>query len=481
MRLLEIREKDYPFISKLTSDANLMKYIKNGKPWTSEKAKEFVNYCVEDSKLSHKERDQYWYLIETDSDIIGMIGFEKHKDNNYYLRVIIMKKYQGKGYFTKALDLVKNRLKNYKGVDKLYAEAHLENTNMNKILKSKYYYQGRKKYGRIVVNTYIIYIRVYTYLVLSDYIPQKTVDKLFKERGNWQVHNMGTCPDYIRLDGKYYYDRKYDKYTSILKNIINDEKKRITEKSRLFKNLGNKSYIPQSFTFKYFEEFKKISQKLISDDKAWIFKPDKAYAGEGIFILKKKDFPKIKFSPKPYWTMQEYVEDPYLIDGKKFHLRVIYLYRPKENGFMFKYVPLYLAKKDFVLDKFYDLDIHLSHYSKEQKPLYLHDLELTKMQCFNIIESIRKIILDLNNELKKASCYPDSQRCYEIFGIDLMLTKNLDVKLLEVNSKLGFKEFSNDDTDFNSKLLSAELSITVDHFLPAKNKDLKFDSNFLKI
>ena len=267
-----------------------------------------------------------------------------------------------------------------------------------------------------------------------------------------------------------------------MKNIINDEKKKITEKSRLFKSLGNKPYIPQTYTFKYFEEFKKIGQKLISKDKAWIFKPDKSFAGEGIFILKKINFPKIRLAKKPYWAMQEYIEDPLLYKGKKFHLRVLYLYRPKNNGFMFKYVPVYLAKKDFVYDHFEDLDIHMSHYSEDQEPLYLHDLDLTKMQCFSILETIRTIILDLNYVIRNSDCYAgDTEKCYELFGIDLMLTKDLKVKLLEVNSKLGFKEFKNDPADFNSKLLSAELSRTVDHFLPPKNRELQIDNNFLKI
>lgn len=267
-----------------------------------------------------------------------------------------------------------------------------------------------------------------------------------------------------------------------MKNIINDEKKRITDKSKLFKNLGDKPYIPITYTFKYFEEFKKISQKLFSEDKAWIFKPDKSFAGEGIFILKKKDFSKVKFSQKPFWSMQEYIMDPYLIDGKKFHMRIIYLYRPKDNGYMFKYVPIYLAKKPFVKDNLEDMEIHMSHYSEDQKPLYLHDLELSKMQFYNIVETIRNIILDLNKEIINAGCYVgDSQKCYEIFGIDLMLTKNLEVKLLEVNSKVGFKEFKKDSLDFNNKLFSAELARTVDHFLPPKNKYLVKDVNFLKI
>ena len=67
-----------------------------------------------------------------------------------------------------------------------------------------------------------------------------------------------------------------------------------------------------------------------------------------IKVIQKEDFKNIKFSKYPYWSMQEYIKNPYLIENKKFHMRVLYLYRARGEGFWFKKIPLYLAKKDFI-------------------------------------------------------------------------------------------------------------------------------------
>jgi len=486
MKLSEIKEKDYKFIQELVSDDSVMKYITNGNIWSDEKIDKFIKFSLDEQRLNNKEREQFHYLINVEDDNIGIISFFKERDNNYHLRVFLSPKFQGQGYFSKSLELIKKRLKSYKNVDKLYVEVHQDNHKMNNIMKSRYYLNTVKYYGKKSVNQYIIFLRYYTYLVKSDYIPEKTIDKFFKLRGNWIKHTEGKYADYIRLDGRHYYDHSNYNYKSIIKNIVNNDKENITVKSKLAKTFYKKPYFPKTFIFEHIEELKNIKEKLISLERPWIFKPDKGFAGEFIQIYKKKDFDKFKTSKKyKKWSIQEYIPNPMLIDNKKFHVRVLFLYRAnpnfKENGdsFFFKKMPIYLAKKDFIYDNFEDEEIHISHYSSGQEALYLDGLKFNKSELNKIIINIKLIMSDIADNLK-ANCFSESKRCYEIFAVDLMITDDFDIKLLEINDKVGFKEFTDDIYPFNNTLIENELELTVDYFLPSKNEIIKND-DFIKI
>ena len=489
MKLTDIKESDFDFIYSLTSNQDVIKHIENGKLWDKEKTKTFIEYSLEEQKIPNKNRFHYYYIISDKNKQIGIIGFFKEKDKNYYLRIFLDPQFQGQGYFTKSLNIIKERLLKYKNVEKLYADVHQTNEKMNIIMRNKFFFNKVKYYGKIAVNQYIIFLRNYTYLVKSDYIPEKVIDKFFKDRGNWIKHNPKSSieVDYIRLDGKHYYDKNNRKYKSILKNIVNDGKKKLDVKSNLIKTLGKKHYLPTTYIFDHQEEFEKIKQKLISNERAWIFKPDGGYSGKGIEIYRKKDFEKIKINPKyKRWNLQEYIENPMLIDGKKFHLRVLFLYRAgylnkPASSFWFKHIPIYLAKKKFKYDDFNDEDVHISHYQTDQEALYFQDLNLNKNQMVKILKDIKLIMIDLANNLK-AGCYKnDCLRCYEIFGVDLMITDDYKVKLIEFNSKIGLKEFTNDEFKFNQHLLQAELELTADYFLPSKNKLNKEKNDFILI
>ena len=443
MKLNDIKQKDFDFIYELTSNKNIMKHIVDGKVWDEEKTQRFIRFSIEEQDLENRKRNQFYYIILNDDDIaIGVIGFFQEKDKNYYLRIFLNPSEQGKGYFSKSLALIINRLKTYKNVDRLYADVHQTNEKMNQILSKKYFFNKVKYYKQKATNQYIIYLRPYTYLVKSDYISDKVIDQLFKLRGNWKKFEKGTTPDYLRLDGEHYYDKSNYKYKSILKNIVNDKKNKITVKSELIKTMGNLPYMLNTFIFDHKEEFNKITEKMISKDRAWILKPDKGFAGDAIQIIRKRDFKDLKLSPKySRWSIQEYIENPLLIDGRKFHLRVLFLYRAKGNSFWLKKIPVYLASKKFVYDKFDDRDIHISHYSENEPARYIEDLSFNKKQLVNIVKQLKIIMNELADKIKDTGCYErDSIRCYEIFGVDLMLTDDFDLKLIEVNSKVGFKE-----------------------------------------
>lgn len=483
MTLKEIEKKDFEAIYKLTSNKEIMQHILKGLTWDEEKTKRFIDYSLEEQKINDKNRNTYYYTINSKDKIVGVIGFFKDHDLLYKLRIFIDPEYQGQGFFTSSLNTIKEKLLKTKGVDKLYVEVHSDNLKMDQIIKKKYYFNKIFYIGKKKVNQYIIFLRDYTYLVKSEYISEEVIDQLFKKRGNFKKHVSGIYPDYLHLDGTHYYDKNNYKYKVILKNIVDDGKKTLTIKSELAKTIGDKPFFLKTYIFNRDEKIKKID-----NNKTWILKPDNGFSGEGILVITSKEYKTVKLNPDKkfnIWSLQEYITNPFLIDGRKFHFRVMFIYIPKFNndekmGYWFKKIPIYLAKEKYKNSDYNNLDIHMSHYSDKEPARYFEDLPLDKPNKTKIIIQLKEIMKCLLDNIN-AECYKkDSKRCYELFGVDLMLDTNIDLKLIEVNSKLGLKEFVNDDYEFNKNLLDAELEITCDRFLPPSNK-IENNNLFVKI
>jgi hypothetical protein len=97
----------------------------------------------------------------------------------------------------------------------------------------------------------------------------------------------------------------------------------------------------------------------------------------------------------------------------------------------------------------------------------------------DVITQLKIVLKEVKKNLK-AGCFQDSKKCYEIFGADFMLTENLELKLIEINSKIGLKEFKKDTMRFNNILFESELQKTVDYYFPPKYKILD-NQNFVEI
>lgn len=501
MKLLPIRKKDYEDIFKLVSNPQIMKHIGNGKIWNIEKLTNFIIYNLQEQKLDNKEREHYYYRIIDNDKLIGIIGFYLSK-NKWNLKVFINPRKQGKGYFSKALKQLLKRLKEYKNEDFLYSQVHENNQKMNDIMLNKYYYDKSFKIGKIRVNQYIIFNRPYTYLVKSDYIPSDDINQIFAMRKNWIEWNpsISNDPDFIHLDGKHYYDKRNQKYNVLLKNVMNNMNNPAIDKTRLFITLfkkykDTKRYLPHTYFYQKNGKYDLEKYKDIFDEnKPFIIKPDGGYAGSGIKVI--TNFEQLKYIQKlkhQRWSFQEYITNPVLLDSRKFHMRVLFIHRDDGEGFMFAQIPIYRAKKPFVLSNYEDNDIHISHYNDQDSELYLQDLE-KELDVESIENQIKFILRDINSIINN-SCYEETKNCYEMYGVDFMLTSSSEVennkknssgrinsskgasevKLIEFNHKIGLKEFNNAHLPFNKILLNSELIITADYYMPPKNKINVFD------
>jgi len=214
--------------------------------------------------------------------------------------------------------------------------------------------------------------------------------------------------------------------------------------------------VPQEHSL-FVEEFKRVQNS------TWIMKPIGRCQGKGIFIvskLKQVDHWKRrkmplgireddgKSAPEPY-IIQQYIDNPLLIGGKKFDLRVYCL--------VTSFVPLvcYLYRSGFArfTTARYTNDsgsmdsaiIHLTNVAIQKHSVETSGLkwDLRKLKLYLIAKHAYKRVnklfeqiqlLIIRTLLSVQKLIINDKHCFEVFGFDILIDETLSPWLLEVNS-----------------------------------------------
>lgn len=224
--------------------------------------------------------------------------------------------------------------------------------------------------------------------------------------------------------------------------------------------------------------------------KTFIIKPEGSAQGRGIYLIQSAD----QVPTDEHLIAQKYLTKPYLLDGLKFDLRVyvlvagcvplrIYVY--KEGLARFATHQYAAPNKKNLGNTF----MHLTNYAinkhspdfKENK-IEMEEEEGHKQSMSYVFERMRKAGADIDtlwNEIKKiavktlcmaqpqlAHCYrtaqPDETQnhmCFELLGLDILITNTCKPLLLEVNHTPSFATGSSLDSDVKSNLIHDCLKI----------------------
>jgi len=146
--------------------------------------------------------------------------------------------------------------------------------------------------------------------------------------------------------------------------------------------------------------------------------------------------------------VSEYITNPLLLDGKKFHLRVYFLLSVISGitkCVFYRQYRILTAKLNYIKEDWLNREIHLSggHYTK-QRYNYPEDLQKEYPDHFLTIEknlnACNKTIC-MAMTMANVKNYSESYAGYHLYGADIMLTDNYHPYLLEINSKPGFSEY----------------------------------------
>jgi hypothetical protein len=210
----------------------------------------------------------------------------------------------------------------------------------------------------------------------------------------------------------------------------------------------------------------------LSKDKMYIVKPTIGFSGFGIKVFNDKNklkeyidnFKITEQNTKPEiyrflknkiftsdsdyklnWVIQEYIENPLLINERKFHMRVIILgthINNKSRIYLCKKSVIIPAKLKYTKDNL-DMDVHDSHIgttTEEEREIFPD--RFTDYFGVEKTTRIQNQIYKLMKKLKSYkffnfTCYPETKNCYEMYGLDIMVTDNYNIKCIEMNADPG--------------------------------------------
>ena len=316
-------------------------------------------------------------------------------------------------------------------------------------------------------------------------IPGVDIEKYLKDD-----YKIKTREDLLKLSDNFILNKVFIMvyYTTDLPKkyirILNKVKKKFINQVKYSSNIFNKmklyDYV-HKMDAKFFNEFfiNQIHVKnqseldaFLEHGKVYILKPIPGAHGFGQKLFKNSrhilDYiKKFKMSDEDKriyginkirtWILQEYLDRPMLLEGRKFHIRVniMTLIRNKKKYFYFynKYF-IIPAKKKYTLNSL-NKNIHDTHREGLSNEQLDHFTELFYKLPDDIKHKIQNKILSFLKKIKnfvKYDCYYESHNCFRFIGIDLMITADYQVKCIEINRKPG--GFYHHDDDFWKGLLN---------------------------
>lgn len=244
-------------------------------------------------------------------------------------------------------------------------------------------------------------------------------------------------------------------WKSHLKNLVNDMKRLITDKGKLYDNFVK---ISNEYTVKtkYLEDVSSITR----NDVVLIIRPigdvgKVVGGGVGIKVItntKELNAAKHALRKYPRSIVSEYIRDVYLHDKKKCHIRTYFLVRTGGVNTFGEHIDtltsiwdkgiIITARDEYVQGDWGNTHIHDSHAKSTDKDLYYpddfqappHEIKSISTQIQDIGGVLSKILV---NQIQS---YPESTNAYEVFGVDLMVARGTKprVVLLEVNDHVGY-------------------------------------------
>ena len=265
------------------------------------------------------------------------------------------------------------------------------------------------------------------------------------------------------------FDTRYYNTECFIMNILSSEKNIIANKYQLYINFNKyfpkecEKYMAKSWDFSTFLKQNNKVNEIIHQDTddtnhtkhtlvkyVYIVRPVGigAFSGKDIFIVFNKktlDNSKKIIGKYENTIISEYITNPMLFEGRKFHLRTYFLVATingKYKTHFYELYELFTAEKQYNNNDFLDKDIHDTHFKSTPRDIQCpYDLEPTMQKIFNnkIYPKMQDCMLYISKMMEKYTIpYPQSKNAFEVFGCDFLVKDNYDVILMEINDKTGF-------------------------------------------
>lgn len=250
-------------------------------------------------------------------------------------------------------------------------------------------------------------------------------------------------------------------------------------------------YLPMTYVLPsdyclFVEEYKKTPSAM------WIMKPHAKARGIGIFLVTKliqiKKWAKDRWAylSKDQYVISRYINNPLLIGGRKFDLRLYCLvtsYRPLK-AYMYKdgFARFCTSKYTTDLNEMDNMFVHLTNVALQKHSEEYNDKHGGKWHINNL-----KLHLELTRgkdatdrmfaEIKYIFIHSlracqniiiNDRHCFEVYGYDILIDSNLKPWLLEVNASPSLSTTTHTDRIMKMTLINDTYDIVVQPQFPDK-------------
>jgi len=168
----------------------------------------------------------------------------------------------------------------------------------------------------------------------------------------------------------------------------------------------------------------------------------------------------------------EYIQNPLLWKGYKFHVRVhiiVTVTKEKRYAVMAPSVEMIPAGKPFVNGEYADQDIHDTHDDRNIMSGFIPgDIENGQMLYDGVVKILKESIPEL---LPLLELYPEAENSYDVFGVDIMFLSDGTPIILEINSTPGLLPLDDPRKFINDEITNAIFATSFsDLFYPAGDK-----------
>lgn len=256
-------------------------------------------------------------------------------------------------------------------------------------------------------------------------------------------------------------------------------------------------FLPTTYTLPadyslFVEEFRRNPNVM------WIMKPCSKAQGKGIFIINKlsqtKKWANQRWTNVPMkegYVVSRYIENPLLVGGKKFDLRMYVLvisYRPLQafvyrEGFARFCNVKYSADVDDMDNPF----VHLTNVAVQKNNEDYNSSHGGKWSIGNLclyVESTRgrhageKLLRDIHSVMLHSlkavqNVIINDQHCFECYGYDIIVDDTLKPWLVEVNASPSLTTTTREDRNMKSRLLRDVLELAVLNDAPDQRRSMQ--------
>jgi tubulin---tyrosine ligase len=201
-------------------------------------------------------------------------------------------------------------------------------------------------------------------------------------------------------------------------------------------------------------------------DTVWIVKPSSGAKGRHIVLLHAEEVPEwlagLSESSRSMYVVQRYVDRPLLIShGRKFDIRVWVLLTSPYSIYAYAQASCRTASTPYDMSDIRNVHAHLTNHCLQTNAEHFgkyeegNEMWLPQLQAYltsigepddvlvaTILPQVSQLVVRTLVAMMPEMAVPSTEayRCFQLFGYDIILTDELEVKLLEINGSPGIAE-----------------------------------------